>query len=313
MLMPGMYAARHDNYLQNYLQSGIGQVIGTSRKVVGKHKDGRNLALELSVSECKTRTRHTFTGMLKLIRAVGVEDATFSVFDNLLEPVICINSTGTILHCNKKAAEFFKYESALMIGQNISMLMPNPHRDNHNLYLAEYEKTGRTTVIGKNRDTICELADGTIMPIRLSVSENILPDGRKQFVGTISERKHFVRKQTKLVQQRQVIDTLATPSIIIDAHGIIQAFNPSASKILGYTLDEMLGTNVKSIVGGGHANSHDAYIQNYIRTGITKVIGKDRRLKAKAKDGKELQILLSVTEIKEDDGNIFFTGMFFHD
>ena len=317
--MPGMYAARHDSYIQNYFQTGSAKVIGKARQVVGKHKDGRNLSLELSVSETKTSSRHTFTGMLKMLQgneSSSVDESkSFSIFESLLEPVLCINPNGIIKNCNKKASEFFKYEVTDLVGQNISMLMPNPHRDNHNYYLAQYAKTGKTTVIGKTRDTVCELGDGTILPIRLSVTESTLSDGGKQFVGTISERVTAApsRKVSKLVQQRQVIDSLATPAIIIDSNATIQAFNQSACKILGYKIEEMMGQNVNLVVGGSHAPSHDSYVQNYLRTGITKVIGKDRRLHAKAKDGKEIRILLSVTETRNDDGTVFFTGMFFQD
>jgi len=314
VLMPGMYSARHDSYIQNYHRTGVAKIIGTTRSVLGKHIDGRNIPLELTVTETKTKNQHTFTGMLKQVResASTVDDFNMSLLNSLLEPVICIDERGVMLHINPKALEFFGYSDSEAKGQNVSMLMPMPHRENHNYYLNNYKVTGKTTVIGKTRDTVCELRDGSIVPIRLSVSENVLHDGSKRFIGTVSVRKTGQQRLvSKLVQQRQVIETLATPAIIISSTGIIQAFNHSALKILGYSLDEVLGQNVSLIVGGGHAQNHDQYLKSYLNTGITKVIGKDRELYARAKSGKETKILLTVTENK-DDNNIFFTGMFFH-
>merc|ERR1712137_509722 len=149
VLMSGMYAARHDSYIQQYHRTGKAKVIGTTRNVLGKHKDGRNIPLELSVSECKTKTRHTFTGMLKQGNDAGSsnDDFNLTVLDSLLEAVICINEKGIMLHVNPKALEFFGYSLDQVKSQNVSMLMPMPHRENHNYYLAEYTKTGRTTVI----------------------------------------------------------------------------------------------------------------------------------------------------------------------
>lgn len=314
--MTGMYAARHDSYLQNYHKTGVAKIIGTSRTVLGRHKDGNTIQLELSVSECKTKGRHTFTGIVK--RSTGSDSGSEDQFslgllDSLLEPVICIDPKGTILHANPKAIDFFGYSRNQLVSNNIKMLMPNPHRQNHDYYLAEYANTGKTTVIGKVRDTVCEMANGNICPIRLSVSESILANGDKRYIGTITERQEVhTRKVTKLVQQRQVIETLATPAIIINSNGLIQAFNQSALKILGYSLEEVLGQNVNMIVGKEHSVKHDTYLQNYLRTGISKVMGKDRELNAKTKSGNELKILLTVTEHKSEDNSSFFTGMFFH-
>jgi len=315
ILMPGMYAARHDSYIQNYHRTGVAKIIGTTRSVLGKHSDGRNIPLELTVTETKTKSNHTFTGMLKQVResASTVDDFNMSLLNSLLEPVICIDERGIVLHINPKALEFFGYTEPEVKGQNVSMLMPMPHRENHNYYLNNYKVTGKTTVIGKTRDTVCELRDGSIVPIRLSVSENVLHDGSKRFIGTVSVRKTGQQRQvSKLVQQRQVIETLATPAIIISANGTIQAFNHSALKVLGYTLDEVLGQNVSIIVGGGHAQNHDQYLKSYLNTGVTKVIGKDRELYARSKSGKEIKILLTVTENRDDNNNVFWTGMFFH-
>lgn len=309
-----MYAARHDSYLANYHRSGVAKILGVTRNMLGKHKDGRNVSVEMTITECKTKDRHTFTSMMKPSRenSSSIDAFNLTLLDGLLEPVICIDAKGIMQYVNHKALELFGYAIDQVKGNNINMLMPNPHRDNHNLYLAEYFKTGKTTVINNTRDTVCELGDGSIVPIRLSVTENILADGSKRFLGTISIRQGGTqRKVSKLVQQRQVIDTLATPAIIINTSGIVQAFNASATKILGYSLEEVLGQNVSMIVGGGHAANHDQYITSYLRSGITKVMGKDRHLFARAKNGREIKILLSVSEHK-DETSTFFTGMFFH-
>jgi PAS domain S-box-containing protein len=68
MLMPAPYHAEHDGYLQRYLETGNGNVIGIGREVLGQRKDGSTLPLELAVSEAWCG-RRMFTGMLRDLTA----------------------------------------------------------------------------------------------------------------------------------------------------------------------------------------------------------------------------------------------------
>lgn len=67
ILMPAEYALEHDDYLKNYLTTGIKKVIGlpNGRRVKGLKKDGTIFPLQLSVSELKTDGTHMFTGIAR--------------------------------------------------------------------------------------------------------------------------------------------------------------------------------------------------------------------------------------------------------
>ncbi|WP_265945771.1 ATP-binding protein [Dechloromonas sp. A34] len=65
LLMPEPHNSQHVGYLERYLRTGEAHVIGTPREVVGRHKDGRPVPLELSVSEYTVRGEHYFIGTLR--------------------------------------------------------------------------------------------------------------------------------------------------------------------------------------------------------------------------------------------------------
>jgi PAS domain S-box-containing protein len=68
MLMPEPQQSEHDGYIQRYLQTGNARIIGTSREVVGQHKNGALIPLELSISEFSHDGEKFFIGTLHDLR-----------------------------------------------------------------------------------------------------------------------------------------------------------------------------------------------------------------------------------------------------
>ncbi|KAI8930119.1 adenylate and guanylate cyclase catalytic domain-containing protein [Entophlyctis helioformis] len=64
-LMPERYAVNHDQYLTNYLTTGIKKAIGRNRRVFGLKKDGTEFPIQLSLSEVKENDQHFFTGIAR--------------------------------------------------------------------------------------------------------------------------------------------------------------------------------------------------------------------------------------------------------
>jgi PAS domain S-box-containing protein len=62
VLMPPPYAEEHDQYIANYLRTGVKQIIGIGREVLARHKDGTLIPVDLSVSEVDHM--RMFTGIL---------------------------------------------------------------------------------------------------------------------------------------------------------------------------------------------------------------------------------------------------------
>ncbi|KAL5034531.1 hypothetical protein RTP6_002369 [Batrachochytrium dendrobatidis] len=114
-----------------------------------------------------------------------------------------------------------------------------------------------------------------------------------------------------LVERRilnSVLETVDDGIINIDTTGIICRFNCAAEKIFGYKSAEVIGKNIKMLMPENYASVHDEYLNNYLTTGIKKVIGMGRRVFGKRKDDGVFPLLLSVSEVKED-GQHLFTGI----
>lgn len=95
----------------------------------------------------------------------------------------------------------------------------------------------------------------------------------------------------------EILNASFDPMFYIDQTGTIEYANTAVTDLLGYTSAELIGQNISLLCGGGHDASHRTYMQRYLKTGIQKVIGKQRHLLARSKDGREIPIQLGVREI----------------
>ncbi|MFM6954010.1 MAG: PAS domain S-box protein [Sphingobacteriaceae bacterium] len=94
-----------------------------------------------------------------------------AIIENAIDGIITINPRGTIESINPSACELFGYAAQEVIGKNISALMPQPDRDQHNGYLERYQQTHKPTIIGIGREVKGLRKDGSVFPFRLAVSE----------------------------------------------------------------------------------------------------------------------------------------------
>jgi PAS domain S-box-containing protein len=95
-----------------------------------------------------------------------------------------------------------------------------------------------------------------------------------------------------------MVDPGADGLVVINDQGIMTSISKSACKLFGYHEKEVAGRNVSVLMGPPHAAQHNAYITNYLSTGISHVIGTRRRVEARHKDGHMLPIELSVNQVR---------------
>lgn len=114
-----------------------------------------------------------------------------AILDSALDAIITIDGMGTIQTINRAAEQLFGYNREEMIGQNVSMLMPSPYREEHNDYIQRFLRTGERRILNSVRELICRRIDGTTFPVEVSITE---VDHLQVFTGIIhdiSERKQL--------------------------------------------------------------------------------------------------------------------------
>lgn len=109
-----------------------------------------------------------------------------AIIENAIDGIVTIDDKGVIESINPAALELFGYKKDEILGKNISILMPQPFRKQHDSYIEKYNHTGKRNIIGIGREVVGLRKDGVTFPFRLGVSEVLFSD-RKIFTGFIHD------------------------------------------------------------------------------------------------------------------------------
>jgi len=196
LLLLGWYLAPPASLVSNLALLSVGAALATAVLVPWCHRhasaairqatEGAELARENALSAASAHSARN--------QAI-VETAT--------EGIVTIDRTGHIETFNGAAERLFGYQLAEVVGKNVSLLMPQPYRDDHDAYLQRYMTTGVRHIIGIGREVVGRRKDGSTFPIDLSIGEGW--DGGERFftavIRDITDRKEM---QTKLGQTERL-------------------------------------------------------------------------------------------------------------
>jgi two-component system sensor kinase FixL len=105
-----------------------------------------------------------------------------------------------------------------------------------------------------------------------------------------------------------IVRTAVDGIVVIDARGRIEAFNPAAERLFGYTADEVIGRNVNILMPSPYSEEHDGYVERYLASGVPRIIGIGREVTGRRRDGSTVPIHLAVGEMTVA-GERKFTGI----
>ncbi len=128
-----------------------------------------------------------------------------------------------------------------------------------------------------------------------------------QMVTNLKQIKGELEKSQ--YQLQSIIHNAMDGIIMINELGEIHGFNPAAEQIFGYSQQEIIGTNLKMLMPEPDRSAHDGYLQHYLQTGQSKILGvRGREVTALRKNGEEFPMELSASEMMLG-GHRYFVGI----
>ena len=178
-----------------------------------------------------------------------------SIFDTAPDALIVIDQRGAIQAFSAAAERMFGWSAAEVLGCNVSVLMPQPFRDEHDAYVERYLSTGERRIIGIGRIVVGERKDGSTFPLELAVGEVRSERGRlfTGFIRDVSERQdtraRLQELQSELIQVSRLTALGEMASAL--AHELNQPLGAIANYLSG-------ARKLLSQAGGVDASAIDA-------------------------------------------------------
>ncbi len=160
-----------------------------------------------------------------------------TVLETIADAVITINEKGEIRSFNPAAELIFGYQEKEIIGENVSILLPESERFSHHQYTNNSTLTS-PRIINLSRDLVGCRKDGSQFPLELNVAP-IRRGGKRGFVGVlrdITERKRIDKMKNEFVST--VSHELRTP--LTSIRGSLGLVTGGAMGELSAPVSEML-------------------------------------------------------------------------
>ncbi|MEO6603347.1 MAG: PAS domain S-box protein [Polyangiaceae bacterium] len=211
MLIPARFRTLHPQYREGFLAAPQTRAMGEERDLFGLHKDGSEVAVEIGLSSITTPEGKFVLGSVVDIserkRAQTVLAEMAAVVESTDDAIITRDLDGTIRTCNPGATRLLGYRAEEMVGQPVTMLIPDDRLEEE-AQILEQLRIGKRDV---HIETVRKKKHGTLVHVSLTVSAihdrngNII--AASKIMRDITERYQAERERTRLVEELQTLNT----------------------------------------------------------------------------------------------------------
>lgn len=227
--------------------------------------------------------------------ALSRSDLIEQVLDAISDAVLVVDSAGRIHAVNARVREVFGYEPDALVGRQVESLIPQPLRDAHESHRSEFAENPQARVMGARQHLTALRADGTELPVNVSLSPMPSPAGplTVAVVRDLSERRAWEASDQELA--RSVLDGALDAYVAADRAGVIE-WNRAAETLFGWSREEALGKAPADLLAPSNLREELAgQWREFARTGVSHRAGQVFELAARRRDGTEIQIEVAVT------------------
>lgn len=193
------------------------------------------------------------------------ENRIRNLVEHAADAIITITENGIVESFNPAAERIFGYSAYEVLGKNVNILMPEPHRSSHDQYLKNFLKTGQSDIMGIYREVVGLRKDGSTFDMDLGISQMMTKKGRLMtgILRDITARKKLEKRLWNSEQRYRKISGSSPVGIFeIDEDDHYVYTNTRWQEITGLTPNESLGRKWWEII---HPDDKEQVFEHWAR------------------------------------------------
>jgi len=150
----------------------------------------------------------------QLEKSCSTGEIQANIIESAADAIVTINEDHRIVGYNQGAEKIFGYSRDEVMGEDLSILIPAPHKEKHRDYVRRYMATRDAHVIGKHVQLKAERKNGEEFPISISFSVADI-GGNLYFTGIVRDISEYVELEEKVRQNERLAAVGNTVSQIV--------------------------------------------------------------------------------------------------
>jgi len=225
------------------------------------------------------------------------------VAETASDAIISIDQDSTILFANPAAETIFGYPVSEILGQQVTLLMPEYLRHLHKSAVHAYMKTGQKHMAWTGLQLNGLHQSGAEIPLEISFGEHIR-DGKHIFTGILRDvsERHRIEQELRHSQEKYSKMIHSSPDAItlrsLPDRRYVEV-SEGFTRLTGYTAEEVLGKTPSELGIWSDDSSHTEILQNLSREGEVRDVEFGFRTKA----GEHRYATVSAVHLTLDSGS----------
>lgn len=296
IVMRGSIKDDHARFMREYQQTHTKRQLDESSTVTCFSKSGKQLALEMRVTE---RTTTEFVAIFRDVSpalSIQVHNRLAVCGAQIVDyiPIACVTvdaATTNIVSFNRSAAELFGYLPAQVVGKPLTLLAP---ADKH------FQRCMVDFDFAAPRSVLCREQSSAIFTTRLYSFEVDAADAESNSDEGSGEliRNYYIPENSISNDFNSlfttIADSLLTGIVIIDEYGMIKRLSRFAEEVFEWLESEVLGQNVRVLMEKKFGDKHQQHIERFKKCGVSDVLGRPNLQTGLTKSGKRVKLRICV-------------------
>lgn len=312
VFIPERFRELYTDNLREYISFPRIRPESAGLELYGRMKDGSEFPVDITLGPLETEKGIVLVNLIRDISLHKQMEETLresemrlrSVVQSAIDAIILADSDGNIISWNKGAQIIFGYEEEKVLGEPLTILMPERYREAHLKGLERVRRTGKSSYIGKISELHGLRKDGSEFPLELSRAA--WKAGDKTFYGgiirDITERKRIEEVlRASEMKYRGIFENAVVGIFQISVDGRILAANPSLARMLGYGSPDELVVEITDFRKLFVEPGRRVQLLHKIRDNVTVT---DFEAQVNRKDGSKIWVLMNAHVLRDSSDKV---------